>query len=98
MRDLLDVYPEADSPKQLLGHGSGISKGLRVQDRTRRLVGDTEYQMPTTFIGQCHAVFIELVVVELCLRFLELQPLVFERELPPQVDLFRGRGHVENTP
>ncbi|MBA7591653.1 hypothetical protein ES708_33813 [subsurface metagenome] len=50
-----------------------------------------------TFVRQRDTVFVQIVVIELLLRFLELQSLVFRRRFPPHVDLLRCRCHHYTT-
>jgi hypothetical protein len=52
--------------------------------------------MPTAFIGNRHAIFIELRIIELISRFFELQALVLSTEAPPSINLFWGGGQIES--
>jgi hypothetical protein len=59
----------------------------RAHHLSRRLILDPKQQMPSALVPQRHAVFVELAVVELRLRFLELQILVFGTGRPPSINL-----------
>ena len=50
--------------------------------------------MPATLVCQSHAVFVELLVVELRLRLLKLQVLVLRACRSPGINLGSRRRHV----
>jgi hypothetical protein len=78
-------------------HGDWIAEGLHADHWTWRFVSHAEQKASTALVGQGHAIFVELAIVKLSFRFLELQPPVLGRRLPPQVNLFRCCGHRYTT-
>ena len=87
MCDLLDIHAETQRLEQLGRHVDRIIEGGRAHHPAGRMVFDAQQQMPTALIRQGHAVSVELAVVELSLRLLELQILVFGTGRSPGVDL-----------
>ena len=79
MGDFFDVHSKAKSREQLLGHSDRIRKSLCTDDRPRRLIRYAEQQVSAALVRKGYAEFVQAMVVELVLGFLELKPLVFRR-------------------
>src|SRR5262249_19056196 len=94
---LINIDAKSECLKELLRYPYGIVEGLSAYHRPWLFVSHTEHQQTTSFIGKCNTIFTDFLVVELSLRLLELQALVFARRAPPQVNLLRCRAHSCNT-
>ena len=75
MERFLDVHTKSDRREKLLGHRNGIIEGVRA-DSAWWLVADSKQQDAATFVRDCNAAPVELVVVVLRLRLLEFQSLM----------------------
>ena len=77
MGDFLYVYTKTYRFKKLLGHFNWINKRPSSNNGTGRVVSNAKKQTPSALICYSYAVFIQFLVIELCLGFFEFQALVF---------------------
>ena len=94
----LDIDSEPDGLKELLRHTDGIGEGRSADYRSWCLVGNAKQQVPAALVGDGDTVCVQLPVVELGLRLLELQTLILRSRLPPDVYLSRCRSHISLRP
>lgn len=79
MCDFLDIDTESDGVEKAFRGTDRVSTRLRADHSARRLVRDTEDQMPSSFVGECHAVLTKTAAVDLSAGFLELEALILGR-------------------
>jgi hypothetical protein len=75
--DLLDVDAKPELLEDPLGDFHSVRKGPRTDHGARRTVDDTKHELTATFVREGHTVPEKLVAIELFLRLLELEALVF---------------------
>ena len=75
--DCFDIHTKAQPLEQLFSRILRICKSGTAHNRARQLVGNTQHQVPTAFIGDGYAITAQFCRVVLLLGFLEFQILGF---------------------
>jgi hypothetical protein len=94
--DRLYIHSKSEPLKELTRHANGIGTRGTPNHTTGCFILYAQEQVPATLIRQRNAVFAKFAPIDLGLRFLEFQPLMFRGRLSPKIDLVHRNRHLRN--